>query len=341
MSLDNNNQPLVSIVIPAYNQERFIGETIDYIISQTYENWELLIIDDRSTDKTQEIVEKAARSDTRIRLTIRDRDPKGAQTCRNTGIDNAKGDYIMILDSDDIIRPYCLEQRVEFMLKNPEIDFGVFHGASYNQKEEKVVNTNKWGVDPGGNVLPFFLEANYPFGVWNAMFKTTVAKETGFDEVLQIYQDFDFIVRVVLQGYTYKFDPDSEVDYLYRQGHSGAITSNFISEGKYESTKYLFSKTMSEIENLPDFLDLKDHFFSFFILQLKKVAFSGSKQQLKDFFGYVFSYYGSPYSSKLRWIKFFLHGPFFSSNKIRTKYVNFVFALIYSPKDITRRLFKK
>lgn len=341
MSDKREKLPLVTIVIPVYNQERFIEETIGYIINQTYSNWELILVDDLSTDNTRKIIEKSASFDQRIHLLIRNREPKGAQTCRNTGIDNSRGEYIILFDSDDIIRPHCLEQRVKYMKNHPDIDFGIFRGASYNQLEGKVVDNNKWGVDPGGDVLPFFLEANYPFGVWNVMFKTEVAVNTKYDEVLQIYQDFDFIVSAILKNYTYSFDKESTVDYLYRQGHTGAITSSFISEGKYDSTKYLFSKTMKEIESLENYKELRKHFFGFFRHQLKKVAMDGTKQQINDYFKFVFSYYSFPYSVKIRIIKLLLHGPILNHRLARTKFVNFIFALLYSPSDIFSRLFRR
>jgi glycosyltransferase involved in cell wall biosynthesis len=107
MSMHIDSTPLVSIVMPAYNEERFIAETIGYVQQQTYTNWELLVVDDRSNDSTQAVVASFAEKDERIKLIIRNREPKGAQACRNIGVMTASGQYILVLDSDDIIRPYA------------------------------------------------------------------------------------------------------------------------------------------------------------------------------------------------------------------------------------------
>lgn len=333
-----SNPPLVSIVMPAFNEERFMGETIGYILKQTYTNWELFIVDDQSTDRTQNIVKSFSEHDDRINLVIRDREPKGAQACRNIGINSASGKYIIVIDSDDIIRDYALVQRVSFMEEHPELDFAVFKGINYNDRTQEVDEGRKWGVNPHCDVLSRFLNSNYPFGVWNCIFKTEIVKRTLFDEKIMIYQDFDFIIRILLQNLNYAFDETSEVDYLYRQGHTGTITSNFISEGKYESTKYLFKKTMDEIGSLEDFEDKKNTYFSFFKQQLEKVALSGTRDQLKDFKGFVRSYYGFPYSIKLAIAVFFLRGPLMSNSRYRRKYVHFVMVLLYSPAAILRHI---
>lgn len=332
--------PLVSIVIPAYNEERFIADTIGYLQKQTYTDWELYIVDDQSTDNTQKFVEPFSDKDSRINLVIRDREPKGAQTCRNIGISLATGKYIIILDSDDIILSHALLQRVTFMEDHPELDFAIFKGTNYDERSQSVDENRKWGINPHGDVLSSFLTGCYPFGVWNCIFKADLVKRTLFDEKIKIYQDFDFLVRILLQKPNYDFAENSEVDYLYRQGHTGTITSNFISEGKYESTKYLIKKTMDEIGGLEDFENKKIAYFGFFKLQLEKVALSGTRDQLKDFKGFVRSYYGFPYSIKLAIAKLFLRGPFMYNSRYRRKYVHFVMALLYSPAAILRHIKK-
>lgn len=107
----------VSIIMPAYNSEDFIIETIQSVIKQTYENWELLIIDDCSTDRTQEIIKDFAESDKRVkyhRLT----ENSGAATARNTAIDLAQGKYLAFLDSDDLWYPQKLDKQINFMEAN-------------------------------------------------------------------------------------------------------------------------------------------------------------------------------------------------------------------------------
>ncbi|RMA65974.1 glycosyltransferase family 2 protein [Ulvibacter antarcticus] len=110
-------QPLVSIITPLYNAERFISETIISIQKQSYTNWELIIVDDLSTDTSVEIVENFSLEDKRIHLFKRDLNA-GAAVCRNKATELAKGDFIAFLDSDDLWHPEKLQKQLQFMLDN-------------------------------------------------------------------------------------------------------------------------------------------------------------------------------------------------------------------------------
>lgn len=103
--------PLVSVVMPAYNAEKYIDQAISSVISQTYTKWELLIIDDCSTDGTAKIAECFASQDSRIRL-LRNSQNMGVARSRNRGLDIAKGEWIALLDSDDAWREMKLEKQL-------------------------------------------------------------------------------------------------------------------------------------------------------------------------------------------------------------------------------------
>jgi teichuronic acid biosynthesis glycosyltransferase TuaG len=108
---------LVSIITPSYNSEKFISETINSIINQTYANWELLITDDYSTDNTIEIVKSYVKNDSRIKLFKLEKN-SGASVARNNSINNSKGKYIAFLDSDDLWEKNKLHEQVFFMKHN-------------------------------------------------------------------------------------------------------------------------------------------------------------------------------------------------------------------------------
>ena len=130
------SEELVSIITPSYNTGKYIGETIESVLSQTYKNWELLIVDDCSTDNTDVIVKKYL-SDSRIKY-IKNATNSGAAISRNLGIQIAKGRWIAFLDSDDLWLPNKLEKQVEYMKKN-NIAF------SYTQYEEIDEDSNPTG----------------------------------------------------------------------------------------------------------------------------------------------------------------------------------------------------
>lgn len=104
----------ISIITPAYNAEKYIEETINSVLKQTYNNWELLVIDDCSTDNTTELVKKYATKDSRIKL-VQVFKNGGVAKARNIGLENATGRYIAFIDSDDLWKPDKLEKQLAFM----------------------------------------------------------------------------------------------------------------------------------------------------------------------------------------------------------------------------------
>jgi len=113
--MDNSNRvPLVSIITPVYNAERFIAETIECVQGQTYSNWEMLLVDDCSSDNGVNIIREYAKNDPRIKLFQLETN-SGAAVARNTAINNSIGKYIAFLDSDDGWVPEKLEKQVGFM----------------------------------------------------------------------------------------------------------------------------------------------------------------------------------------------------------------------------------
>lgn len=135
---------LISVIIPTYNAEKYILETINSVKSQTYQNWEMIIVDDCSKDNTVEIIKKEAKNDSRIKL-IQLSQNCGAAIARNTAIRNAKGKYIAFLDSDDLWYPEKLEKQVAFMQEN-DIAFSFTSYRIINEdgtETDKIINVPK------------------------------------------------------------------------------------------------------------------------------------------------------------------------------------------------------
>ena len=110
-------RPLVSIITPSYNSEDFIKETIESVLNQTYDNWEMLIIDDCSTDKSPQLIKEYVKVDSRIKY-LKNNQNNGPAITRNIGLSKAKGKYISFLDSDDFLDKFKLEIQVNFMEEN-------------------------------------------------------------------------------------------------------------------------------------------------------------------------------------------------------------------------------
>jgi glycosyltransferase involved in cell wall biosynthesis len=139
---------LVSIITPLYNSNDFVGNTIKSVLAQTYQNWELILIDDASTDGSAKIAEYFATKDERIKLIKLDSN-QGPAAARNRGIKEASGRYIAFLDSDDLWHKDKLEKQIIFMQKN-EYAFTFTGYEKIDEKGKKI-----------GNILPFKNQVTY------------------------------------------------------------------------------------------------------------------------------------------------------------------------------------
>ena len=129
--------PTVSIITPVYNAEKYIGKTIESIKAQTFTDWELLLINDCSTDNSEEVI-KGYLSDERIKLINNETNLRAAKS-RNRGIDLAKGNYIAYLDADDLWLPEKIEKQLEFMKEKG----AVFSCTAYEFADEEAVGTGR------------------------------------------------------------------------------------------------------------------------------------------------------------------------------------------------------
>ena len=253
--MDNNsNLPLVSIVIPSFNKVDLLLEMVDCIIGQTYKQWELLIIDDGSTEDN--VVKIRALNDDRITIIERNRHPKGGQTCRNIGFEKSKGKYIIFFDADDLLSQDCLKQRVEFMEKNLNLDFSVFPAASFNDKNELANVKATMGLSrPDEDALTSLLSGRFQFAVWTNIYKkeSLVKASICWDENVLVYQDFDFNLSTLLAGLKYDFDTDAKCDYYYRVFYSSDTVFSKFTPDKLLSTERLVEKTLDRLSNSVDY----------------------------------------------------------------------------------------
>lgn len=206
-------EPLVSVYMVAYNAERFIRQAIDSVLAQSYNDFELLMIDDGSTDNTPDLI--ASYSDPRIRY-IR-QDHKNFASGMNRAISQAKGEFVLGVDSDDFVTPDYLEKMIAFAVQHPHIDY--FYPRRLVLVDEAGQLTSKaWDYNdfPDNRVLPAFLLANAFGPVPNpgSLKRKSLFGKTGpYDEV-ETVEDFAFLCRNALK---IKFKRiDDHADYFYR-----------------------------------------------------------------------------------------------------------------------------
>lgn len=185
--------PIVSIIIPSFNKEKYIAETIKSVIAQTYLNWEMIILDDVSTDRTVEIISPYTLIDERIHLMI-SAENHGANYLRNLGLSNAKGQYIMFLDADDLLSNTCIENRIK-AIDNSAFDFCVHTmGVFY-----KFIGDSEFLWQPNSkNPLTDFLQHKLPWSIMQPIWKKDfLLKIGGFNENFKRMQDVEMHTRAL------------------------------------------------------------------------------------------------------------------------------------------------
>ena len=204
--------PLISVVIPAYNAEQFLDETLESVLSQTYENWECIIVNDGSTDKTESIAKKWCKKDSRFRLT--NKENGGLSSARNWGIKESKAEYIAFLDADDILTPDSLEVRINVLIEQ-NVDLVATKLQHFTDKLPKVSKNNA-----RQDVLYYAKEGLTQLMAFNKVTPSTVlCKKSVMDEVggftwHKKAEDLHCWLKVLFAGYKiYRID---ETLLLYR-----------------------------------------------------------------------------------------------------------------------------
>jgi glycosyltransferase involved in cell wall biosynthesis len=213
-----SNQPLVSVVMIFLNAEKFIQEAIGSVFAQTFDQWELLLVDDGSTDSSTEIARTyAAREPERAQyLEHGGHQNRGTSASRNLGIRNARGKYIAFLDADDVWLPHKLEQQIAILSSQPEaaMVYGAplyWHSWTGNPEDRGRDFVPKLGVPPNTLVkpptlLPLFLrgEASVPCPSDVVMRREVIESVGGFDEVFRVtYEDQAVFAKICLNRYVF------------------------------------------------------------------------------------------------------------------------------------------
>jgi len=209
------NNPLVSIIIPTFNSEKYIRDTLNSVQNQIYKNWECILVDDLSTDTTVEIITEYTNFDFRFKFYLREKDPKGAPNCRNIGIERSSGVYVIFLDSDDILENFCLEVRVQKMIEYPKLDFGVFPTLQFF--ENKNISTPFTQLTKK-HIFYCVIATDNIWQTMGAIYKKkALTSVSGFSLNFPRFQDDDFHFRILLnKKIKYKLFDTVKFDCYYR-----------------------------------------------------------------------------------------------------------------------------
>ena len=223
-----------SIVIPVYNVEKYLAASLDALICQTYKNLEIIAVNDGSTDKSLEILQKYADKDSR--LIVINSENKGVSAARNLALSRVTGDYVWMADSDDLVNPNALKVLAEIIDKT-NADIVTFRYQKLYKNKEPSLEVSPAPQYRELNQINFFqtisdkanASGNYAGGyVWLRVFKNSLLKNLRFNEKMKFYEDEDFLLRLYTAFRNKKLHIVSidERLYLYRKRLSSLMSSN-------------------------------------------------------------------------------------------------------------------
>ncbi len=237
------NKPLISVIIPVYNGEKTIRETVNSVLEQTFSDFELIIINDGSTDSTLDVISSI--NDPRIKVFSY---PNGnLSASRNRGISHAKGEYIAFLDADDLWTPDKLEGQYQALQNNPEAAVA-YSWTDYIDESSQFLRPGSH-VTLNGNVYPYLLVVNILENGSNPLIRRQALEAVGqFDSSLLSAEDWDMWVRLAAR---YQFVAVPLPQILYRV--SARSMSAQIKNQERECLKFIekvFKSAPESLQNL-------------------------------------------------------------------------------------------
>ena len=240
--------PKISIIVPIYNAEQWLERCVDSIVAQTYTDWELLLIDDGSTDRSGDICDRYAASDPRIQAFHKPNG--GVSSARNLGLDHAQGEWITFVDSDDYVFPCWLEN---FIYNSSGVDM-VVQGFKTPYAYEPIYNKDVHGVSYKGSGKEGLLELfknKYLGYLWVKLFRTDIIRENHirFDTKISLQEDEDFVLQYAT--YTRQMVSIEDIGYMYfppfRNKYKDIKNWFYMTQRLFENSLTLYGKEWNDL----------------------------------------------------------------------------------------------
>ena len=249
---------LVSIIIPTYNRAHLLGDTLNSVLSQTYTNWECLVIDDSSTDDTENIVTGFCKKDQRIQFYKRPESIlKGANSCRNYGFELSSGEYVNWFDSDDIMLPDFLEKKINAF--TTEIQFVITSGFNWFPNEDSKIILEIENTD---NLYADFILWKIKILTPSVLFrKSFLSSKELFNTTMKRGQEAELFARIFFECNSADYKIIQEYGFLYRQHEDSKSAKNAIyNKGYKESLLYFLFENFKRSEKIKS-NELLDFFY--------------------------------------------------------------------------------
>lgn len=225
----NAQPPRISIIIPCFNNERTLGQTIESILYQTFTGWECILVDDGSTDGSAALYQRYTASDSRFRYHRQKN--AGATAARNRGVALALGEYIQFLDADDLLLRERLEHCLQRFQEEPGTDVVYSDSVNY-QQGQGFLKTLPARIPMEDTVRAFLFELNVTFSViiHALMFKRSVLLAEPFDEKLHSFgEDYDCWIRIAMNGAVFSYVDEVLVVYRFTANNLTSQEATLIS----------------------------------------------------------------------------------------------------------------
>lgn len=250
--LKNNKSPLVSVTMPVYNAGLFLREAINSILNQTYKNFELIIVDDASTDNSGEIISSFKRQyPRRIKVIKLSKNlNRGGDVAGNIGFRLAKGEFVARMDADDIAASDRLEKQVSFLLTNPKI-FAVGSNAHVIDKEGYLIGEKKMPLDNEKIYKEFFVF--HPLIHPTLMFRKSATKRRNLYKLeYQANNDYLTFFEMITKGYRFANLPEKLLFYRFHGNNDSLIKV----KSRFLNSLKIRIKAIGEFGYRPDFVSV-------------------------------------------------------------------------------------
>lgn len=215
--------PLISVIVPAYNIEKYIQKCAESILKQTYKNIELIIVNDGSTDNTGAVCDEIAKNDSRV--VVVHKPNGGVSSARNTALDVAKGDYISIIDGDDWVEPTLFEDAINAMQENNADAFMFEYYIDYeDHKDAHSVDSSLYGVIDREKAIEYSIDVQNRFA-WSKIYSAKLTEGIRFDTDIILGEDTLYICSVLANADKVVYSSNNYYHYIVREG--SAVNSAF------------------------------------------------------------------------------------------------------------------
>ena len=217
---------MISVIVPVYNSGPYLPNCLNSILAQTYQDLEIICVNDGSTDNSQQVLIEAAQQDTRIKIISQEN--SGVSVARNAGINIAKGEFITFVDSDDELEPDMYEVLLKLAEKyHADIAHCGYKKIHLDGSAKDVCGTEELLIQDGPEACKCLLSGqHFTGGLWNKLYRTELIQNTRFDEMLKINEDVLFNAQIFQKAGTVVFYDVPKYHYFEREGSACSRTSS-------------------------------------------------------------------------------------------------------------------